>query len=271
MHTHAKTVFLGILSLVGLLALPPLAAAYTVFLCAQPRKPVLTEFTPGDTNMSRIFDKEVRLKQIIGRNLKAFRELAGFSQEDFAEKLGLSRATLSAIENGHSSIDSAKLVVAAHLLGRQVSEFFEETPEKLKLLYRAAADVTAPPEVRARFEQFCKAYRELEEIVGVVDNLLPPPEYSYSPDVQSKPLQFAAQVAASERDRAARSSEASPHSHAQLLPPVRSSAPWAGSPSRHRTQAHDLGGRVLVQWVALPHLLGSQGASKRRPMAGSEK
>lgn len=28
MHTHAKTVFLGILSLVGLLALPPLAAAY---------------------------------------------------------------------------------------------------------------------------------------------------------------------------------------------------------------------------------------------------
>ncbi len=151
--------------------------------------------------MSRIFDKEVRLKQIIGRNLKEFRELAGFSQEDFAEKLGLSRATLSAIENGHSSIDSAKLVVAAHLLGRQVGEFFEETPEKLKLLYRAAADVSAPPEVRARFEQFCKAYRELEEILGVVDNLLPPPEYSYSPDVQSKPLQFAAQVAASERDR----------------------------------------------------------------------
>jgi len=141
------------------------------------------------------------LKQIIGRNLKDFRELAGFSQEDFAEKIGLSRATLSAIENGHSSIDSAMLVVAARLLGRQVSEFFEETPEKLKLLYRAATDVSAPPEVRSRFERFCKAYRELEEIVGVADNLLPPPEYSFSPDVQSKPLQFAAQVAASERDR----------------------------------------------------------------------
>jgi len=141
------------------------------------------------------------LKEIIGRNLKEFRELAGFSQEDFAEKLGLSRATLSAIENGHSSIDSAMLVTATRLLGRQISEFFEETPEKLKLLYRAATDVSAPPGVRSQFERFCKAYRELEEILGVADNLLPPPEYSYSPDVQSKPLQFAAQVAASERDR----------------------------------------------------------------------
>jgi Zn-dependent peptidase ImmA (M78 family)/DNA-binding XRE family transcriptional regulator len=126
----------------------------------------------------------VQLKEIIGRNLKEFRELAGFLQGDFAEKLGLSRATLSAIENGHSSIDSAMLVTATCLLGRQISEFFEETPEKLKLLYRAATDVTAPPEVRWQFERFCKAYRELEEIV-----------------VQSKPLQFAAQVAASERDR----------------------------------------------------------------------
>jgi Zn-dependent peptidase ImmA (M78 family)/DNA-binding XRE family transcriptional regulator len=151
--------------------------------------------------MSSIFDREVDLKQVIGRNLKEFRELAAFSQGDFADKLGFSRATLSAIENGHASIDSATLVVAARLLGRQVGDFFEEAPEKLQLMYRAATDVTAPLDVRARFERFCKAYRELEEIVGVQDNLLPPPEYSYSPDVQSKPLQFAAQVAASERDR----------------------------------------------------------------------
>src|SRR5207302_9509186 len=98
--------------------------------------------------MSRNLDREARLKQIIGRNLRVFRELAGFSQEDFAEKIGLSRPTLSAIENGHSSIDSAMLVVAARLMARQVSEFFEETPEKLKLLYRAATDARAPPEVR---------------------------------------------------------------------------------------------------------------------------
>ena len=85
------------------------------------------------------------MKEIIGGNLKEFRELAGFSQEDFAEKLGLSRATLSAIENGHSSIDSGKLVIAARLLGRQVGEFFEETPEILKLLYRAAAAQSQVP------------------------------------------------------------------------------------------------------------------------------
>src|SRR5260370_27830589 len=105
------------------------------------------------------------------------------------------------MENGRCCIDRGMVGTGAWLLGRQISEFFEETPEKLKLLYRAATDVSAPPEVRLQFERFCKAYRELEEVVGVADNLLPPPEYSYSPDVQSKPLQFAAQVAASERDR----------------------------------------------------------------------
>ena len=141
------------------------------------------------------------MKQIIGRNLKESRELAGFSQEDFAEKLGISRATLSAIENGHAAVDSSRLLVAARLVGRPIGDFFDETAERLKLLYRAAVDVSAPPEIRSRFERFCKAYRELEEILGVADSLLPLPEYTYSPEVHSKPLQFAEQVAASERDR----------------------------------------------------------------------
>jgi Zn-dependent peptidase ImmA (M78 family)/transcriptional regulator with XRE-family HTH domain len=148
-----------------------------------------------------MLDKGGLMKQTIGRNLKVARELTGISQEQFAEKLGVSRATLSAVENGHVAIDSSKLLSAARILGRAVGDFFNEEQEALALMYRAAADAIAPSDVRLHFEHFCKAYRELEEIVGVADSLLPPPDYTYNPAVHSKPLQFAMQVAYSERDR----------------------------------------------------------------------
>jgi Zn-dependent peptidase ImmA (M78 family)/DNA-binding XRE family transcriptional regulator len=138
---------------------------------------------------------------VIGRNLKKTRELAEISQERLAELLGVSRATLSAIENGHISIDSSRLLAAARVLGRQVSDFFLDEEEALALLYRAAVDVTAPPAARSAFERFCKAYQELEEIVGVRDSQLPPPDYSASPGAESRPEMFAVQVASSERQR----------------------------------------------------------------------
>src|SRR5579863_1944639 len=141
------------------------------------------------------------LNDVIGRNLKKARESARLSQEEFAELLGISRATLSAIENGHIAIASAKLLAAAQILAHPVSEFFREEQEAWVLLYRGAADTTAPPAARSAFERFCKAYRELEEIVGVADSQLPPPDYSASAGAESRPEQFPVQVASSERQR----------------------------------------------------------------------
>jgi Zn-dependent peptidase ImmA (M78 family)/transcriptional regulator with XRE-family HTH domain len=144
---------------------------------------------------------EGRLRQLIGGNLKSAREIAGISQEVFAEKLGVSRATLSAIENGHVAIDSTKLIQASRILGRPINDFFREEAEELALLYRAAEKVVPNEEVRSKFRNFCEAYREIEVIVGVADSVLPPPEYPFTPHLHSKPLQFAGQVAASERER----------------------------------------------------------------------
>jgi len=139
------------------------------------------------------------LKEVIGQNLKSARESAQISQDDFAQKLGISRATLSAIENGHSTIDSTKLLEAARLLGRPVSEFFSERIEETALLYRAAENTIAPEHARKDFERFCRAYRELEEIVEVADSVLPPPEYAEPQFADVKA--FAELVAASERQR----------------------------------------------------------------------
>ena len=154
--------------------------------------------------MSRKLDapnREHILNDVIGHNVKKARESARLSQEELAELLGVSRATLSAIENGHIAIDSAKLLAAARVLGRPVSEFFREEEDALVLLYRGAAEATAPPAARSAFERLSKAYRELEEIVGVADSQLPPPDYSASPGAESRPDSFAVQVAASERQR----------------------------------------------------------------------
>jgi Zn-dependent peptidase ImmA (M78 family)/DNA-binding XRE family transcriptional regulator len=144
---------------------------------------------------------EEKLKEVIGRNLKTAREMAGKSQEDFARELDISRATLSAIENGHVAIDSAKLLRASKILGLPVTDFFKEREDEGALLFPAAAEVVPKAEVRWRLQRFCEAYRELEEVVGVADTLLLPPEYTYFPHLHSKPINFATQVALSERER----------------------------------------------------------------------
>jgi Zn-dependent peptidase ImmA (M78 family)/transcriptional regulator with XRE-family HTH domain len=151
--------------------------------------------------VSRNIYMEAQMTDAIGRNLKTARDLAGLSQEAFAEKLGMSRATLSAIENGRVAIDSTKLLLAAKILGRSPSDFFKEREDALALLYRAGADVSAPQDVRAHFERFCKAHRELEDILRVGENLLRPPDYSYSPGLHARPLHYATRVAYSERER----------------------------------------------------------------------
>ena len=149
----------------------------------------------------RVEEVAINIKEIIGRNLKAAREAADISQEAFAEMLGVSRATLSGFENGHVAIDSERLLKAAQILGKPVADFFKEDEEALALLYRSAEDLVPSPSVRTQFQRLCEAYRELEEIVGVADTMLSPPEYKYSQAFHSKPYQFATQVAQSERER----------------------------------------------------------------------
>src|SRR2546426_5472482 len=115
--------------------------------------------------MSIILDKGGDVKEVIGNNIKKMRDIAGISQEVFAEKLGVSRATLSAVENGHVAIDSTKLIQASRVLGRPINDFFREQAEELALLYRAAEEVVPNEQVRSQFRNFCEAYREIEEIV----------------------------------------------------------------------------------------------------------
>jgi Zn-dependent peptidase ImmA (M78 family)/DNA-binding XRE family transcriptional regulator len=143
------------------------------------------------------------LKVAIGRNLKTARDAAEFSQEQLAALLGVSRATLSYIENGHATIDSTKLLEAAKILRQPVTFFFDDTDGKheFSFLYRAEEDVTPSGDVIQRFQHFCESYQYLEEIIGVAGTILTPPEYPYSHQLHSNALGLAEQVATSERQR----------------------------------------------------------------------
>lgn len=141
------------------------------------------------------------VKAVIGRNVRLSRDAAGLSQEEFAERLKVSRQTLSSIETGKVAPDSTKLLEASQILGCPISDFFREEEEGVALLFRAAEHVKPDVQVRKRFQLLSRAYRELEEVIGVADLSLSPPEYSFYPETHSKYLAFANQVAISERER----------------------------------------------------------------------
>jgi Zn-dependent peptidase ImmA (M78 family)/DNA-binding XRE family transcriptional regulator len=140
-------------------------------------------------------------REIIGRNLRVAREAAGLSQGAVAQTLEISRQTLSAIENGHVAIDSTKLIRAAEALGTNVSSLLEGQQDRLQLLYRAAEHSAPEPLIRSQFQRFCRSYRELEELVGVADASVTPPEYAYFPEVHANGRAFAKEVARYERER----------------------------------------------------------------------
>lgn len=59
-----------------------------------------------------------------GYNIKELRNLAGLSQEQLAENIGIAPKTLSYWENGHNAVTFAKIPLLAHALGVPVCRLF---------------------------------------------------------------------------------------------------------------------------------------------------
>ena len=80
-----------------------------------------------------------RERQELGRRLKRAREAAGYTQEQAAELLGLSRPTLADIEAGRRRVDTVLLRRLATLYGRQPGELLGPTSEREEAQIRQAA------------------------------------------------------------------------------------------------------------------------------------
>lgn len=64
---------------------------------------------------------------MIKNRLKAFREERGMSQEELSEKTGLSRTTISKIENNEEAVVSTKTIA-------KIAEVFNVAPSEIFLL-----------------------------------------------------------------------------------------------------------------------------------------
>ena len=66
----------------------------------------------------------MNLKEILGKNIKRYRILKGYSQEQLSEKLGISQQTLSKIERGLNFLTSETLEKIPEILNIQTYELF---------------------------------------------------------------------------------------------------------------------------------------------------
>lgn len=66
----------------------------------------------------------MNLKTILGKNIKQYRILKGFSQEEFAEQLDISQQTLSRIECGKNFLTAETLEKILNILSVKVNELF---------------------------------------------------------------------------------------------------------------------------------------------------
>ena len=70
----------------------------------------------------------------VGERIRALREQAGVSQEEFAEIAGLDRAYYGGVERGERNIAAINLIRIAVALKIEVGELFPEQAELIKIL-----------------------------------------------------------------------------------------------------------------------------------------
>ena len=102
----------------------------------------------------------------LGARLREAREYLGLSQELVADKLGIPRASISAIETGKRKVSSLELRELARLYKRSISEFLPEgrepktqqEDETVRALFRTTRSLSEEDRQQVlRFAQFLRA------------------------------------------------------------------------------------------------------------------
>lgn len=109
-------------------------------------------------------------RRTLGERLREAREYLGFSQEEVATFLGVSRSALSLIETGQRKVDALELKKLAGLYKRPVSYFTGDEAEEtsfgadVKHLARKVAELSPDDrEELARFADFLRAKKQKKE------------------------------------------------------------------------------------------------------------
>lgn len=110
--------------------------------------------------------EESRDYESLGSRLKEAREYLGLSQEFVAERLGVPRASISAIETGRRKVSSLELRDLARLYKRPLSHFLGEPSEEIDdtqdktagALFRATRNLSEEDKQQVlKFAQFLRS------------------------------------------------------------------------------------------------------------------
>lgn len=106
-------------------------------------------------------------RKAMGDRLREAREYLGFSQEEVATYLGVSRSALSLIETGQRKVDALELKKLASLYKRPATHFTGEDPETQAVgediahLARKASELSAEDRAElGRFADFLRAKKQ---------------------------------------------------------------------------------------------------------------
>jgi transcriptional regulator with XRE-family HTH domain len=107
------------------------------------------------------------VRKAMGERLRQAREYLGFSQEEVAKYLGISRSALSNIETGQRKVDALELKKLGGLYKRPVTNFTGEGEEdqavgdEVAHLARKASELSAEDRAElGRFADFLRAKKQ---------------------------------------------------------------------------------------------------------------
>jgi len=108
----------------------------------------------------------------IGRNIKAYRDINGFSQETVANFLDVKREMISYYENGSREIPFDVLTRLSDLYGVELSDFYEEdenlVKENVACAFRTDGLEKADLETIADFKAVVKNYLKMNNLLATV-------------------------------------------------------------------------------------------------------
>lgn len=108
------------------------------------------------------------LGKTIGKNIKAFRDQFGYTQEHVAAFLGIDRSLLSYFETGDRELSLVHLSKLADLFGVEVEEFMQDNPVQksaMVLAFRKEGLDEKDMKAIAEFQKVVKNYVAMKKLL----------------------------------------------------------------------------------------------------------
>jgi transcriptional regulator with XRE-family HTH domain len=105
----------------------------------------------------------------IGKNIKSYREINGFTQDTVANFLGVKREMISYYENGNRKIPYEALNKLSDLYGLEMADFFEEDEarlnENIACAFRTEGFEESDLKTIAQFKAIVKSYLKMNQLL----------------------------------------------------------------------------------------------------------